>query len=169
MVFDCQALCKALPVFRDIRRRDRGWDNDKAMNLLETGEYGFLAICGKNGYGYGVPMSYALDGKSIYFHCATEGFKIDSIRQNNRVSFCVTGRTKVLPAQFSTVYESALVFGRISDRLSDEERRKALNLLVAKYSPDFADVSEEYISRSFSRTSVLRLDVEHVSGKSKPV
>ena len=169
MVFDCQMLCKALPVFRDIRRKDRMLDNEKAMNLLETGEYGFLAMCGENGYGYGVPLNYAVDGKSLYFHCATEGFKLDSIRQNNRVSFCVTGRTKVLPAQFSTAYESALVFGRISDRLSEEERRKALNLLAAKYSPDFTEVSKEYISRTFSQTNVLRLDVEHLSGKSKPI
>ena len=44
MVFDCQALCKTLPVFRDIRRKDRTLDYEKTMNLLKTGEYGFLAI-----------------------------------------------------------------------------------------------------------------------------
>jgi len=167
VVFDCQILCKSIPVFRDIRRKDRTLDNEKAMALLEISEYGFLAICGINGYGYGIPVNYALDGNSIYFHCATEGFKLDSIRKNNRVSFCVTGRTQVLPAQFSTAYESALVFGRISDHLSEEERHKALNLLVAKYSPDFVDVSKEYISRSFERTHILKLDIEHLSGKTK--
>jgi len=169
VVFDCQVLCKPLPVFRDIRRKDRILDNKTAMNLLETGEYGFLAICGKNGYGYGIPLNFALDGKNIYFHCAMEGFKLDSIRKNNRVSFCVTGRTKVLPAQFSTIYESVLVFGRISDHLPEDERRKALNLLVAKYSPGFVDVSKEYISKSFHKTNILRLDIEYLSGKSKKV
>jgi nitroimidazol reductase NimA-like FMN-containing flavoprotein (pyridoxamine 5'-phosphate oxidase superfamily) len=168
MAFDCQVLCKALPVFRNIRRKDRALDDEKAMRLLQTGEYGFLAICGKNGYGYGIPMNFVLDGKSIYFHCATEGFKLENIRQNNRVSFCVTGRTKILPAQFSTAYESALVFGRITYHLSEEERYRALDLLVAKYSPDCTGISKEYISKLFHRTIVLRLDIEFLSGKNKP-
>ena len=166
IAFDCQVLCKALPQFRDIRRKDRAIDNEKAMQLLETGKYGFLAMCGKNGYGYGIPINYAMEGKSIYFHCAAEGFKLENIRQNNRVSFCVVGRTQILPAQFSTAYESVLVFGRIAYDLPKEERLKALNLLVVKYSPDFTDISQAYISKSFLRTHILRLDMEHLVGKS---
>ena len=165
--FDCQTLCKELPVFRDIRRKDRTLDNEKTMQLLETGEYGFLAMCGVNGYGYGIPMNYVLEGKSLYFHCAAEGFKLENIRQNNRVSFCVTGRTKILPGQFSTAYESALVFGRMVFDLSKEERYKALDLLVAKYSPGFVDISQKYINKSFHKTNILRLDMEHLSGKNK--
>ena len=167
MMFDCQVLCKALPIFRDIRRRDRVLNNEQAMRLLETGEYGFLAMCGENGYGYGIPLNYVLEGKSIYFHCAPEGFKLENIRKNNRVSFCVAGRTQVHPEQFSTAYESALVFGRIICDLPEEERRKALDLLVDKYSPDFKDISKTYISKSFHRTNILRLDMEHLSGKIK--
>jgi len=60
-----------------------------------------------------------------------------------------------------------LIFGRITDHLSEEERQKALDLFVKKYSPDFVDVSKEHISKSFSRTHILRLDIEHLSGKSK--
>jgi nitroimidazol reductase NimA-like FMN-containing flavoprotein (pyridoxamine 5'-phosphate oxidase superfamily) len=142
-------------------------DNERAMQLLETGEYGFLAMCGKNGYGYGIPLNYVREDTSIYFHCAPEGFKLENIRQNNRVSFCVVGCTQVLPGQFSTAYESAQAFGRIACDLPEEERYKALDLLVAKYSPDFADISKTYVRKSFHRTNILRLDMEHLSGKSK--
>ena len=167
LVFDCQVLCKALPVFRDVRRKDRMLNNERAMQLLQSGEYGFLAMCGKNGYGYGIPLNYVLEGKSIYFHCAPEGFKLESIRKNNLVSFCVVGRTQVLPGEFSTAYESALAFGRIACELSEEERYKALDLLVAKYSSDFTDISQPYIRKLFHRTNILRLDMEHLSGKAK--
>ncbi len=167
IVFDCQILHKALPVFPDIRRKDRVLENDRAMELLERGEYGFLAMNGINGYGYGIPISYVLSGKSIYFHCAPDGFKLKSIRHDNRVSFCVVGRTHVIPGQFTTAYESALVFGHMVYDLSEEERRKALDLLVEKYCPDHIDISKTYINKSFHRTYILRLDIEHLSGKRK--
>ena len=169
MVFDCQILHKALPVFRQIRRKDRILDDEQAKYLLEAGEYGVLSMCGINGYGYGIPINYVLDEQHIYFHCAPDGFKLDSIQQNNRVSFCVVGRTQVLPSQFSTNYECAMVFGRIAFDLDDDEQYKALDLLVAKYSPDHVDVSKKYINKSFHRTHILRLDIDHLSGKAKSI
>lgn len=165
VVFDCQVLCKALPVFHDIRRKDRILNDERTLHLLKTGEYGFLAICGSNGYGYGIPMNYVFEGKIIYFHCAAEGVKLESIRKNNRVSFCVVGSAQILARQFSTAYESAFVYGRIRYNLPEDERHKALNLLVAKYSPAFENTSQTYISKLFHRTMILRLDMEHVSGK----
>ena len=65
--------------FRAIRRKDRVWDEAAARELLDRGEYGFLAMCGVGGYGYGLPMSYVADGDRIYFHCAPEGEKLDAI------------------------------------------------------------------------------------------
>ncbi len=167
ILFDCQILRKALPMFPEIRRKDRVLRDDLAMHLLETGEYGFLAMNGVNGYGYGIPISYVLAGKCIYFHCATEGFKLESLRQNSRVSFCVVGRTQVIPGQFTTAYESALVFGHIAYDLPEDERYKALDLLVEKYSSGYVDISKRYISKSFHRTNILRLDIEHLTGKCK--
>ena len=54
-------ICK----FRAIRRKDRVWDEAAARELLDRGEYGFLAMCGVGGYGYGLPMSYVADGDRI--------------------------------------------------------------------------------------------------------
>ena len=45
-------------MFREIRRKDRILDNELAIRLLEEAEYGFLAMSGINGYGYGIPINY---------------------------------------------------------------------------------------------------------------
>ena len=45
-------------MFREIRRKDRNLDNELAIRLLEEAEYGFLAMSGINGYGYGIPINY---------------------------------------------------------------------------------------------------------------
>lgn len=42
---------------RNVRRQDRLLDENKALNLLSTGEYGVLSLCIGN-EGYGVPLNY---------------------------------------------------------------------------------------------------------------
>ena len=45
-------------MFREIRRKDRILDNELAIGLLEVAVYGFLALSGINGYGFGIPINY---------------------------------------------------------------------------------------------------------------
>lgn len=156
-------------MFREVRRKDRILDDSGALELLETGEYGFLSMVGTDGFGYGIPISYVRDGEKIYFHCAPEGYKLECIRENPKVSFCVVGKIRVMPSQFTTAYESALVFGTMHQNLPEEERRHALRLLVKKYSAGFEEIGEKYISKSFHRTNILRLDIEHITGKCKRI
>lgn len=156
-------------MFREIRRKDRVLDEKGIVELLETGEYGFLSIVGTDGFGYGIPISFVKEGESIYFHCAPEGYKLECLRENPNVSFCVVGKTRVIPNQFTTAYESALVFGTMQLGLSEEECRHALRLLAKKYCSGFEAIGEKYIDKSFHRTNVLRLDIEHISGKCKRI
>lgn len=152
---------------REIRRKDRTLDDEGQLTLLKNGEYGFLAMKGTDGYGYGIPISFVYTGNKIYFHCAPEGYKLKNLAADNRVSFCVVGKTDVVPGKFTTAYESVMAFGKIETNLSDEEKYRGLELLAQKYSPDYTDVARQYIKRSFHRTLVLRLDIEALTGKSK--
>ncbi len=153
--------------FRAIRRKERALGEERGRELLLAGEYGVLSLCGANGYGYGVPLSYVVENDSLYFHCAPEGFKLDSLRANPRASFCVVGATQVQPRAFSTLYESVVVFGTVETELPEGERHRALELLVEKYSPEYREESQKYIALSFARTRILRLDIEHLSAKGK--
>ena len=100
-------------MFREIRRKDRILDNELAIRLLEEAEYGFLAMSGINGYGYGIPINYVKEGDSIYFHCAPEGYKLECLRENTKVSFTVVGATQIVPGKFTTGYESTIAFGEM--------------------------------------------------------
>ena len=103
-----------------VRRQDRLLDTERAIELLRGGEYGFLALGGRSGYG--IPISFALAGLCIYFHCAPEGEKLRRIAQGGRVCFCVVGQTAPEPAMFTTGYESVLAFGAIRTVDDDTER-----------------------------------------------
>lgn len=153
-------------MFREMRRQDRKTDDKQALRILESGEYGILSTSGSNGYAYGVPVSYAYSEGCIYFHCAVEGHKLDNIAHNNKVSFCVVGETEVLPGNFSTKYESVVVFGKASE-VNGDEKREALMTILRKYSPKFMDKGIEYIKADASKTKVIKIEIEHMTGKSR--
>ena len=151
---------------RSIRRKDREINLEKAKVLLAEGEYGFLATVGTNGQPYGVPLNYVFTNNCLYFHCALEGHKLDNIKTNNKVSFCVVGKTRVLPDKFSTEYESAMAFGRASV-VQGTERYQALSGLVEKYSPDFIEEGKKAIAHYDDKTLIIKMDIDYISGKSR--
>lgn len=153
-----------------IRRRDRLMDDVHAMELLKNGEYGVLSMVAVDNSGYGIPVNYVWDVKdAIYFHCAPVGEKILCLHENPKICFTVVGKTQVISSQFSTAYESILVFGSISMDLLPEERMSALHLILDKYSPDDKEAGVKYTEKTFSRTTVLRIDIARVSGKTKRI
>jgi len=122
---------------QNIRKQNRLLDEKSARELLKKGKYGVLSMQAEDGGGYAVPISYVWDGEeTIYFHCALEGRKLRCIKLCSKVSFCVMGSQKVIPENFSTLYESVIIEGEAFIDLPEDERMKALVLLIEKYSPD---------------------------------
>lgn len=149
-----------------MRRKDRQISEAEALSLLEQGEYGVLGTVSTDGQPYGVPVNYCCLNGSIFFHCALEGRKLDIIRNNPRVSFCVVGNTEVLPAEFGARYESCIVQGMASESLA-EEKRAALEGLIAKYSRDFLAEGHQYIEKLNAKTRVFKISVEAITGKAR--
>ena len=149
-----------------IRRQDRLLDETAAMELLHGGEYGFMSLA-DHGNPYVVPMSYAVKGDRIYFHCAPEGVKLRLIEKNDLACFCIVGETKVQPDKFTTLYESVMAFGRIAFVEYNNECMTALELLLDKYSPNDKTAGLKYAANSLTRTRVLCMTIERISGKTK--
>ena len=153
-------------MFRKLRRSEKEIKNTEAIEILRNCEYGILSTTSENGYAYGVPLNYVYINDSIYFHCATEGYKLDNIKNNDKVSFCVVGQTAILPDEFSTKYESVILFGRANEAF-DDEKEEALLELIKKYSKDHIEEGKEHIKRASSKTKVIKVTVEHISGKGR--
>ena len=149
-----------------MRRQDKALSEADIEQILRVGEYGVLATVGPDGQPYGVPLNYICMNGNIYFHCALVGQKLDNIAHNERVSFTVVGRTEVLPAEFSTGFESVIAFGTAS-LISGDERYAALMGLAEKYSSDFIAEAPAYIEKFDKQTAVVRVRVERVTGKGK--
>lgn len=150
-----------------MRRSDRQMADDKALQLLQGAEYGVLTTIGEDGYPYGVPISFAYHAGCLYFHSATEGKKLRNIAFNPKIQFVVVGDTEVLDSKFSTNYESVMAFGSAEEITEPEEKFKALMLLVEKYSPGFEMPGEAYARRSGHQTRIIRMKIEHITGKER--
>jgi len=150
-----------------MRRKDKELQADEALRLLQSCEYGVLSTVDGKGQPYGVPLSYVLANGVLYFHCALEGHKLDNLAANQKVSFCVVGSTHLFPANFSTVFESALAFGE-AVVVQGEERSHALVSLLEKYSAEFMEEGRAYIEQFDSRTKVVKIEISTVTGKAAP-
>jgi len=149
-----------------MRRKDRMITNTEINSILEKGEYGILSTVSSDNDPYGVPLNYCLINECIYFHCAVEGRKINNIYSNPKVSFCVVGKTEVLPDKFGTNYESCIVQGLVSE-LFEEEKQLALEGLIHKYSKDFVSEGLKYIEKLKDKTRVFKITINSISGKAR--
>jgi uncharacterized protein len=151
---------------REMRRKERATSEDKALSILNDGEYGILSTVSVDNKPCGIPLNYCFVNHHIYFHGAVEGEKIDNFEQNKYVSFCVVGKTDVKPDKFSTEYESVIVSGEVKEVL-ENEKYIAMEGLIKKYSSDFVDQGEKYIKASGARTRVFKIIIEGISGKER--
>ena len=149
-----------------MRRKDKAMQEGDIIDLLRTGEYGVLSTADGERRPYGVPLNYVFMNSCIYFHCALEGHKLDNLAANHNVFFCVIGRTNLLPPQFSTEFESVIVFGS-AEVVDGEERYQALQGLIGKYSPEYVAEGGAYIKKFDSQTRVVKVEIERMTGKAK--
>jgi len=154
-------------MFQEMRRQDRQLSRSEAEKILTQGLYGFLAINAGDDYGYGVPLSYVYRDNKIYLHCALEGKKLTLMRRNNKVGFCVVSEAEPLPHKYSMKYRSVMVFGKAVEVHDRDEQLAALIALVEKYysDRDHVDKGKVKAAESLQKTLVIRLDVDHLTGK----
>lgn len=151
-------------MFKEMRRKDRMVDNTECKDILNKAEYGTLATIGEDGYPYSIPLSYCYIDDAVYFHCAGTGKKLSDIEFNQKVSFSIVGDIENIPNKFTTKFESVILFGKAAIAREDD-KEKALLGLVKKYSPGFYEQGKQYISKAAAATTVVKISIEHITGK----
>ena len=152
--------------FREMRRGGQQLSRQEAIAILETGQTGVLAVSGDEGYPYAVPVSYVYLDDTIFFHSATTGHKIDAIKRDSRVSFCVIETDRVIPEAYTDAYRSVIAFGRACIVDDPTEKLRSLEALGRKYNPDGAEESLQVeIARGIDHLVMVAISIEHLTGK----
>ena len=120
----------------------------------------------EDGYPYAMPLDFLYDEESgnIYFHGAKAGYKIDALRKSDKVCFVLRDEVGTPSEDWWLNYRSVIIFGRIHFMEQSEESDKILRRLGLKYYPTPESV-EKVMKSSASRTQMLKLEIEHITGK----
>lgn len=159
---------------RPVRRKDRVLDIRQTMEILENGLHGVLATADAEGLPLATPLSYVILGQGLYFHCAKTGHKLDNMAAQPQVSFCVVAQDEPVykgevAGSFTTLYKSAVVNGTAALVDDPAEHKAALMALCQKYLPDHVDKAEAGIASGGPHTTVVRISLDEVCGKSNVV
>jgi nitroimidazol reductase NimA-like FMN-containing flavoprotein (pyridoxamine 5'-phosphate oxidase superfamily) len=164
-----------------MRRSEFNVDDHKAMHeLLETCEYGTLALIDTNGTPYAVPLNFASWEEGIVFHGAQEGKKVTLITQNPKASFSVVKPYAFIPSYFSHTtsacpatqfFGSVLIEGSIAILENTEQKASALNALMQKLQPEghYEPISSQnpIYTKMLASTAVFYLKTDKSSFKLK--
>lgn len=114
---------------------------------------------------YVVPLCFGYRAKTIYFHSARKGKKIDILKQNNRVCFEFDIDCEPLESEnacnWSMKYRSVIGFGKVSFIEDMNEKEEALGIILENYSEKKFQFPEKMVNA----TLVAKIDIDQISGK----
>ncbi len=154
-------------MFYKMRRFKQELSNDECIKILEEEKRGVLSLIDDE-YPYGLPLSYLYKNGHIYFHGAPVGHKLDCIRKNNRVSFCILNGGSNGDSNpnddWALNFNSVICFGTI-DIINDKD--KCFNIckeLALRFTSDEDYINEE-LNSAIDRVVCLDLKIDHLTGK----
>ena len=114
---------------------------------------------------YIVPLCFGYDGEALYFHSASDGRKIDILRKNSRVCFEFDIPEGMREAEegcrWGIKYRSVIGFGTAEIVDDQEDKKKALGIIMAQYSGKEYVFPEDIVAR----TAVIKVVIARITGK----
>lgn len=114
---------------------------------------------------YIVPLSFGYQDRTLYFHSALEGRKIDIIKINDRICFEFDVNTEIIEAEkackWGIKYQSVIGFGIAVFVENIEEKQKALNIIMNHYS----DRNFQFPDKIMKKTAIIKIEIESMTGK----
>lgn len=118
-----------------------------------------------DGSPYIIPLCFGYKDNCLYFHSAKEGRKIEILRRNNAVCFELDGNLELqvgkAACNWGMKYRSVIGYGRASFIEDPEEKRRALDVIMAQY----ADGAFEYSEKAFGEALVIKVEIKSMTGK----
>jgi nitroimidazol reductase NimA-like FMN-containing flavoprotein (pyridoxamine 5'-phosphate oxidase superfamily) len=155
-----------------MRRTDREiTDPGEIDSVVAGGTYAICALC-RDDEPYVVTLSYGFDAtaRTLYFHCAKEGTKLDFIRTNPAACITIIDDLGYIANECSHAYRSVVLRGNIEFVEDETERMKAIRTMIDHYKEDNSRMMSKIDpgAEEWRKTQMLRFGIGSVSAKMRP-
>lgn len=153
---------------RGIRRKEKEiTEKEEMIKILETAQYITIAMCEDNEpYLATLSHGYDRDRHCIYFHCATDGKKIDILSSNNLVWGQALIDKGYVQGACDHLYATTQFKGTVTFIEDNNEKVHALKTMIRALDDNPEKLMAEQITdKSVARVGVGRIDIEYMSGK----
>ena len=154
-----------------MRRREKEIHSRKVLNeLLGTAPVCRIGLASgapdEDGpYPYVVPVHFVHDQGRIYVHSAGQGRKIEMLKSNPRVCVEIDEFLELKTAEkacaYGTRFRSLIAFGTARIVEAAEQKRRALQLFMKKYTGKSFGFSD----REIESVAIIEIRIEEVTGK----
>ena len=153
-------------MFRKMRRSPQALSKEEITEVLKKETRGVLSVHGDDGYPYGVPINHYYDEETgkLYFHGADFGHRVDAIKRDPKVSYCVFGQEYQTEGDWAKYVKSVIVFGKVELIEDLDEIIKWSRALCDKF-PCTPEYIEKEISKDAARTLCFSITIEDINGK----
>jgi uncharacterized protein len=144
---------------REIKDRE---EIESIINAAEVCRVGFTD--GKTPYI--VPVNFGYKDNCLYFHCATEGKKLDIVRQNNQICFEIDVDVQIVKSServcgWGTKYRSVIGFGKAYLVDNWREKADALNTVTGHYGAP----RQEFTEQEMVKVAIIKIEISSMTGK----
>lgn len=150
-----------------MRRADKEFtDPEKLRKVLRETSYMTLAMA-RDGEPYLVSLSHGYDDESncLYFHCASEGKKLEFMKSNPLVWGQVIVDHGYVERKCTHRYATVMFRGRVSLMEDPEEKRHALRTMLWQLEHDAGAREKQMNTDGLDSTVFGRVEIEYMTGK----
>jgi len=150
-----------------LRRDDMVMGEKEMMEVIEQQSYLVLALC-RNNEPYLATLNYAYDPERhcFYFHCASEGKKVDFMRENPVVWGQILDDGGYLSGECDYAYRTVQFRGTVTFLTSREEKLRALHMMLSQLEKHPDEVRKRVLTESKLETVLVgKIHIQEMSGK----
>src|SRR5512139_1076069 len=151
-----------------MRRKDKEIkDTDEIKGILKRAKYITLAMS-LHDKPYLTTLSHGYDeeGNCIYFHCASEGKKIDILKVNNSVWGQALIDQGYVQGSCDHLYATAQFSGKVKFVEALAEKEHALRTMIRALDNNPEEVAKkQLLPLSVQKVNIGRIDIDFLSGK----
>ncbi len=150
-----------------MRRADKAIENEGDMKkILRTTEYVTIALS-KDDEPYVVSLSHGYDEERncIYFHCASEGKKLDYMKANGKVWGQAILDQGYMQGECDHAYATVQFSGRTKLLEDLEEKHHAMVIMIRQLDSDPEKMIKDLKPESLGSVVIGRIDIDYVTGK----